>query len=245
MSAAELDTAEKRPAWRLAGTLAVNLIPVFGVLFWGWSAALLMLAYWLENVVIGVFNAARMVASGAAGGAAGLASLIVLLPFYGFHYGMFCAVHGVFVFVMFGQGLAGVAGASDPFESPVFFQNLFAAQPTLWAALASMVIWQIVLFGIYLYRREYRDTDPMSQMMAPYGRIIVLHLTIIFGGFVVMALGQPVTAVALLAVLKTTLELGGIVVSARQAPERKQAWETSRAAIEAMVKRRSLQPPPQ
>lgn len=235
----------KRPAWRLAGVLAVNLIPVIGVLFWGWSAGLLMLAYWLENVVIGVFNGARMIASAAASGAAGLASLIVLLPFYTVHYGMFCAVHGVFVFAMFGQGLETISGVPDPFNIPAFAASLFAAEPTLWASLATMVGWQIVLFVIYLYRREYRDTDPMSQMMAPYGRVVVLHMTIIFGGFVVLALGQPVFAVALLALLKTSLELGGEVFGAQQDEKRKAAWAQSRAAIEAMMKGKFVQPPPQ
>lgn len=245
MIAPDSASPAKRPAWRLIGVLAVNLIPVFGVVFWGWSAGLLMLAYWLENVVIGVFNGARIVASAAASGAAGLASLIVLLPFYTVHYGMFCAVHGVFVFAMFGQGLENVAGVPDPFNMPAFAKSLFAAEPTLWASLATMVGWQIVLFAIYLYRREYRDTDPMSQMMAPYGRIVVLHMTIIFGSFVVLALGQPVFAVALLALLKTSLELGGEFFGAKQSAERKAGWAQSRAAIEALMKGRSLQPPPQ
>lgn len=235
----------KRPAWRLAGVRAVNLIPVIGVLLWGWSAGLLMLAYWLENVVIGVFNGARIVASAAANGAAGVATLIFLLPFYTVHYGMFCAVHGVFVWVMFGQGLENVSGVPDPFNVPAFVGSLFAAEPTLWASVATMVGWQIVLFVIYLYRREYRDTDPMSQMMAPYGRIVVLHLTIIFGGFVVLSLGQPVFAVALLALLKTSLELGGEVFGAKETAQRKAAWAQSRAAMEALMKPRSLQPPPQ
>lgn len=244
-TASETAPPAKRPTWRLIGVLAVNLIPVFGVLFWGWSAGLLMLAYWLENVVIGVFNGARIVASAAASGVAGLASLIVVLPFYTVHYGMFCAVHGVFVWAMFGQGLENVSGVPDPFNIGPFVTGLFAAEPTLWASLATMIGWQILLFAIYLYRREYRDTDPMSQMMAPYGRVVVLHMTIIFGSFIVLSLGQPVFAVALLALLKTSLELGGEMFGAKQTTERRAAWAQSRAAIEALIKRRSLQSPPQ
>jgi hypothetical protein len=81
--------------------------------------------------------------------------------------------------------------------------------------------------------------------MAPYGRVVVLHMTIIFGGFVVLSLGQPVAAVALLALLKTGLEMGGEVFGAKQDAKRTRAWAQSRAAIEALMKRRSLQPPPQ
>jgi hypothetical protein len=33
-----------------------NLIPVFGVLFFGWDAFMIVLLYWMENAVIGFFN---------------------------------------------------------------------------------------------------------------------------------------------------------------------------------------------
>ena len=39
-------------------------------------------------------------------------------------------------------------------------------------------------------------------MMPPYGRIILMHVTIIFGGWLVLALGAPVMALVLLIVLK-------------------------------------------
>ncbi|MES1203719.1 MAG: DUF6498-containing protein, partial [Pseudomonadota bacterium] len=61
---------------RIIGAVLVNAIPVFGVLFGGWSAFALMLLYWLENVIIGVFNVARMIASGVAQGPGGVAACL-------------------------------------------------------------------------------------------------------------------------------------------------------------------------
>lgn len=44
-------------------------------------------------------------------------------------------------------------------------------------------------------------------MQLPYNRVLVLHLTIIFGAFPVMALGSPIWGLVLLVVLKTAMDL--------------------------------------
>ncbi len=36
--------------------IAVNTIPFFGVLFFGWSLFSIMFLYWIENGIIGFFN---------------------------------------------------------------------------------------------------------------------------------------------------------------------------------------------
>jgi len=44
--------------------LAANAVPIFGVLFLGWTVLPLVLIYWLENVVIGGFNVLKMAREG-------------------------------------------------------------------------------------------------------------------------------------------------------------------------------------
>jgi hypothetical protein len=46
-------------------------------------------------------------------------------------------------------------------------------------------------------------------MQQPYGRIVVLHLSILFGGFLMMALHSPVWGLLLLVGLKVALDLRG------------------------------------
>ena len=41
--------------------IAVNLIPLFGVLFFGWSLFSIMFLYWIENGIIGFFNILKIV----------------------------------------------------------------------------------------------------------------------------------------------------------------------------------------
>jgi hypothetical protein len=44
-------------------------------------------------------------------------------------------------------------------------------------------------------------------MFAPYGRVVMLHLTIIFGAFIVAILGAPIGALLVLVVVKTVFDL--------------------------------------
>lgn len=54
----------------------------------------------------------------------------------------------------------------------------------------------------FIGRREYLDGTLQKLMGEPYKRIMVMHVTIIFGGFLAMALGSPLPALMLLIVLK-------------------------------------------
>ena len=53
-------------------------------------------------------------------------------------------------------------------------------------------------------------------MQAPYGRIVVLHLTILFGGGATMILGEPLVALILLIVLKTVIDVRAHIKSHRK-----------------------------
>jgi hypothetical protein len=45
-------------------------------------------------------------------------------------------------------------------------------------------------------------------MFAPYGRLVVLHVTIILGAIAISTTGAPVAAIVVLVLLKTALDLG-------------------------------------
>ena len=55
---------------------------------------------------------------------------------------------------------------------------------------------------------EFARASAASQMFAPYGRLVVLHITIIVGGMAIAFTGAPASAVAILVVLKTILDVG-------------------------------------
>ena len=80
----------------------VNLIPLAGVLLFGWRLFDIMALYWLENGIIGLYNVIKMLLSRS--GAMGSVNKAFTIPFFIVHYGLFWAVHGIFVFLLFSEG---------------------------------------------------------------------------------------------------------------------------------------------
>lgn len=189
----------------IALLLIANLIPLFGVLFLGWSVAMVLIAYWLENGVVGLLNVPKVLLAGrsaAGGGGSDMAGATVRAVFFGFHYGVFWVVHGVFVFFL--------TGAAAPFSFFFGFGRGGAALDPAALALVALVL--LASHGAsfvfnYVGKREYLTTTPERQSFQPYGRLVVLHVTIVFGGIFILGLGSPVALVALLVVLKTGVDL--------------------------------------
>jgi hypothetical protein len=193
----------KRPPVLLV--LILNLVPVACVIWLHWSILMLLVVYWMENVVVGVFTAAKMVAAGAAKGwLGGVGALLFSVPFFVIHYGVFCLGHGLFVLAIGGLAAGGGLPLDDPFTAVI---PLLAPQtgPLLWTA-AALAASQAASFVRWLRRGEFRATTPDVEMAKPYGRIVVLHLTLLFGAFLAASLHDPVWVVALLGVLKTIYE---------------------------------------
>jgi len=188
--------------WPAVAAILLNLIPLFGVLFLGWSAFALIFLYWLENVIIGVRTLASIIANGVMGGGQGMAAPFFAV-FFTFHYGLFCFVHGDFVVALFGQSALG----EQPGGIVEATRALLAGQPDILLGFASIVAWQVVQFILFLVRGDVRETNPLTLMGAPYPRIIVLHVTIIFGGFLLMLFNQPVIGLVMLALVKMAFDV--------------------------------------
>jgi hypothetical protein len=182
--------------------VAANLVPLAGVLFWDWNVFALILLFWMENVVVGALFALRMLCADPAD-AALRAGKLFLVPFFCFHYGMFTAVHGTFVFLLFSSGGYPVDGLQ--LLGPALRA---AADYDLWLPIGALAASHLFSFAWnYLYRGEFRRVRLSRLMVQPYGRVAVLHIAIIFGGIAAMALGSPVWALLVLLALKIGLDL--------------------------------------
>lgn len=194
-----------RPALRLTPSalvlVAANLVPLAGVLFFGWTVFATLLLFWVENVIVGGFNILRMLVAQPRNGLMWGAKLF-MIPFFTFHYGMFTTVHGLFVLTLFGGGVAGRG-----FPTTATFAHavqVAGVAPAAWGLALS----HAVSFAFnYIGTGEYKSALVPALMFRPYGRVMVLHVVILGGGFLVMTLGSPLLPLALLVVLKTGLDL--------------------------------------
>lgn len=191
-----------------AALVLANLVPVFGVLFFGWSAFDVLQAYWMESGVVGFYAIARiLIAGGGSEPERGLplgwmlAMKVFLACFFVVHFGFFMFGHGVFLFAMFGTPEVRALGVEDMVR-----QSAVDAlrSPLVWALFASHGCAFVIGF---LRGGAYRRMSFMAQMFAPYPRIVAMHLTIILGAVPMFLLNAPAAMIAVLVAAKVAVEL--------------------------------------
>jgi hypothetical protein len=182
-----------------------NTIPLFGILFFGWSAFALLLSYWLETLVIGFFTILKMKRATknfpvdgrnklVAGPLRSVTSLEknFAIGFFMIHYGVFCMVHFGFL-----KTFALLA------QDPISFSGL--------------VVLSVIPFFIthgkkfqqeFIVNKEYETTPLAKIMFSPYRRIVVMHVVVLFGGIPFIIFHNLASQFAiLLIVLRVLLEV--------------------------------------
>lgn len=193
----------------VAGLVVANAVPLVGVVALGWDLHSLLVVYWLESGVVGASFLAKILRATGEDDPASLPSMsfndrpvrafanapnVAVARFFVGHYGVFWLVHGVFVLGF-----------------PLWFADVPFASPSV-VALAAVGL--VAYHGVsyrrnFVGRREYERTGPATLMVEPYRRVLVLHLTIVVGAFVVAGVGASVGALAVMVVAKTVLDLRG------------------------------------
>ena len=175
--------------------ILANMVPIFGVLFLGWDALTILVLYWLESVIMGVLNIPKIMACRSAEQSASGAALSNLFPavFFTFHYGMFTGVHGVFLAEMFGA-------------RPIM-EGLFSGGSIIWTATIFLISHLASMFINFFGKKEYLGRNARRQMFSVYGRVFIMHIVVLLGGFTIQKFGAPIIAVIMLITLKTAIDL--------------------------------------
>ncbi len=196
----------------LAQIILFNLIPLIGVLFFHWNAALLILVYFLETMIAMLFHAVRLWYVNYRWGnhaetkikATELAKLnngqsmpasclpIFMLVFFGF----FCFVQ---LFVLGGFAEKAYPGG--------IFHNMYeaATEKVTWV-LISFSFLQLSQFIMEVIREQYRYTPSEALLLQPFRRILVQQLTVILGGFFIL-FGGATTYVFILVLVNLGIDL--------------------------------------
>jgi hypothetical protein len=170
-------------------------VPLVFVLSGEWTLQEVIVLFWAESAIIGFYTLLKI---------AVVAKWWAPFPglFFLGHFGGFMALHFLFIYMLFVRGVDVHAPAPGAIEA---LGSLFTP---LWPALLGLFLSHGVSFALnFLARREYAGTKVQYLMMAPYGRIVVMQLTLIFGGWVVMLMKNTMPALVLLVVFKVIADL--------------------------------------
>ena len=170
-----------------------NLVPLAGAAFLGWDLGLVMVLYWAESAVIGLFNICKIIVIGRW-------AALLAAPFFAGHFGGFMAVHFLFLNILFIQGFDGNGGGELAEVTQMF--------AGLWPALALLFFSHAFsYFRNFLGRKEHLGRTIRTQMSEPYQRIVFMHLVLIFGGGLSLVLGESTPVLMLVIVIKIWVDV--------------------------------------
>ncbi|MDP0492307.1 MAG: DUF6498-containing protein [Verrucomicrobiota bacterium JB023] len=175
------------------------IFPLLGVFLWGWNVREVVILYWFENLIIGLWQLAKMGLAGIGQKSAGC-SLFFLMGFFTVHYGGFCAGHGVFILALTGgEGASGAPralGSMGDWWGPfIFIGLLISVVRDAWASLPEAALWSVAsMFAMrglgvwqdFIQSGEWKNVEGNRLMLEPYQNVIILHVAIIIGGGLVM-----------------------------------------------------------
>lgn len=184
-----------------------NLSIIFFAVADGIGILEILWIYWIQSVIIGVFNFIKILSlkefstEGFTQGNKQVpettAAKISTAFFFLFHYGFFHLVYAIFL----STGLNMLSGS-----------NIHNSKSTylIYAALIFLLNY-IIEFIYYLRERELKP-DLGKMMFAPYTRIIPMHITIIFAGFVgiggmFFSIESGLTVIIFFTLLKTLVDV--------------------------------------
>jgi hypothetical protein len=203
--------------------LLVNAVPLVGVLHHGWSVASVLVLYWFENLLVAACTCIRIAVHRRLTRKRGHwrdAQLGIssngkplrggLLTEYATGAFVFTLAHGVFVAIIV------LALGKEYADEPT---GAFSLQQAGYGALviAAMLVVELAFDLATIRTRSYAWMQ--AQARQRMGRVVILHVVIIFGMAAVVVTGSPLGIILLLVGLKTLTELGTAAAGERAGDE--------------------------
>ena len=196
------DIKKIRINWPLFCLVFVNFVPFFGVLFLGWKASMILLLYWMENIVVGFYNVFKMklakVPSPVVKGKTIFPTMTFLI-----NYSIFTAVHGasILAFLL-------IDNQVDP-ETNGGMDIIFPSLDIFfWVTVGLLFVSHGVSFvSNFLIKGECHNVQAVRLINQPIRRLIIMHMTIIIGAYLGTFAGEPLGALLALVTIKTGVDV--------------------------------------
>jgi hypothetical protein len=230
MTVGAIEPTPHRSVWSTVSTLvtlAGNLIPLFGVLFWRWDTFQLLMLYWTETVILAFWTMRRLArlapqdcGTFTVAGVAEPATPATLVRFFRSHAALFIVVHLALLWAFFSADwLKKVHGAGS------FFFELFLANG-VWVGLVIFAIGAWIAFvadgkpkhqGVAGRETDRSAAQPDGERSTAVGaivgtlylRVFIMQAAVILGAWVAQAAGSTAPLLIVI-VLKTLADLGRI-----------------------------------
>ncbi len=190
--------------------VVANLVPLVGVLFYDWELKNVMLLYWIENLIVGAINILRIVFMA---NDQHLLSRLFASGFFTLHYGIFCMAHGALLFELLAIRIDGLEEMFSPIDMLLnasliirFLQDTMGETAIL-ALFAMLISHGLSLRMHYFKNGERRRMTVSKAMHLPYQRIVVMHIGLIAGAFLIEEFGSPLYLLLALIVAKVATDV--------------------------------------
>ncbi len=178
------------------------LVLLIGVFYFGWKAEVVVIAYFLETIIIGFIHVCKMlmvnfnsdIQKNEVPRDANAITGFAAIPFFMVHYFFFIFVQSVFIFGMLSTLIPKGNSSFDVFSNYAYLlsqQDILLAFLTLAFTNVALTLKNFVLPG------AYRTTTINKMFFQPYLRIIIQQFATILAGFFILIIGGS-TAIALL-----------------------------------------------
>ena len=182
--------------------IAANLVPIVGVLWWGWDIKDILMLFWAENGIIGIFNILKMLfvkreTKDLADVFIAILAKLFLISFFVVHYGLFWYGHGL--------GILGLIKQFTWTSESLSLKNYLLLN---YASLIPLFISHGFSFvQNYLLSGERNKTNIGKLFVQPYSRVVILHLTILFGAIISFVLNRSIGILIILVLSKIIVDI--------------------------------------
>ena len=220
-----------------AFVLATSLVPLAGVLWFGWSASTLLVVFWIETLLVGTANVARIALHRRLTRARGHyhrqlddsakrhsrtygkdepRGETTFLSEYATILYVFTLAHGVFLGVflaILGRNWMGEGPSPWRVEGESFRNGVLA--------VAGITLFEFLYDAMSLGQQPFSWLK--NRVQVALGRVVILHLVVIFGAFLMMRYETPMSFLGILVGLKALMDVGATAAPV-EIPKKPPRW---------------------
>ena len=165
------------------------MIPVIMLITGRWDFREVIVLYWAESGIIGFFTILKILLAknletsndketiNASKKHSMLIAKVFLITFFCIHFGIFMFGHAFFIYGFILNGFNKKGNLID------FLNYLYNVKT---AVIALFISHGFSFFENFIMRGENKNTSIGDMFIAPYPRIIIMHITIVIGAFAMM-----------------------------------------------------------